>query len=170
MSDRLKTLAVEYSQIEDRLRFRALSSNDVEFQFWITRRIVNMMWGGLLKALEKSLGADSQSSEARKAMLSMHHQGALETREFAHTKKRKPANEKPIPLATTVKIGNRANGAVQLTFITDTRKEYGLKLPEDSVHALCHLIQNATKKAKWELDLQIGDESIVARPPTSNVH
>ena len=67
MSDRLKTLAVEYSQIEDRLRFRALSSNDVEFQFWITRRIVNMMWGGLLKALEKSLGADSQSSEARKA-------------------------------------------------------------------------------------------------------
>ena len=170
MSNRLKTLSVEYSQAEDRLRFRARSTNDTEFQFWITRRIVNMMWGSLLVALEKSLGADGQSTEARKAMLSMHHRGAVEARKFAHAKKHKQANEKPVPLATVVKIGNRENGSVQLTFVTDAKKEYGLKLPEDSVHALCHLIQSATKKAKWGLDLEIGDESVIAPPPTSKVH
>lgn len=170
MSDRLKKLSVEYSQSEDRLRLRAVSSSDTEFQFWITRRIVKMMWGGLVSALEKSMGADGQSNEARKALLSLHHQDAVEARAFSHSKKKKPRNEKPVPLATVVKIGNRENGAVQLTFVTDTKKEYGLKLPEDSVHALCHLIQGATEKAKWELDLQIGDDAVMARAPVSNLH
>jgi len=170
MSDRLKKLSVEYSRVQDRLRFRATSTSEGEFQFWITRRIVNLMWDGLLKALEKSMGADEQSNEARKALLSMHHQDAVESREFSSSKKKKPPEEKPIPLAMAVKIGNRENGAVQLTFITDTKQEYGLKLPEESVHALCHLIQNATKRAKWGLDLNIGDDGVLARAPTGNVH
>jgi hypothetical protein len=170
MNERLDQMSVEYSVLQDRLRFRVTAEKEGAIQFWLTRRIVQALWNGLMVALEKSLAAGAQSLEARQAILSMQHQDALESGAFSSSRKKAGDAEPEIAVVTAVKIGNRPKNAVRVTFITDARREIGLNLPEESVHALCHLLRAATAKTDWALNLHVGDDGALARPPTGNVH
>ena len=162
---KLHQLKVDYDAEQDRLLMLIAASEDVELRLWLTRRYVKLLWPLLVKlAEEASPRIRTQANpEARKALLGIEHQQAVQKADFSKAYAEQPRNT-PLgaepPLLGRIQTGRDRKGLPVLAL--HPAEGQGVTLTLDSVllHSLCRLLQSAVKKSGWDLELKLpGAES-----------
>src|SRR5574339_1204598 len=82
---KLHQLKVDYDAEQDRLLMLIATSEQMELRMWLTRRYVKLLWPLLVKlAEEASPRIRTQANpEARKALLGIEHQQAVQKADFS---------------------------------------------------------------------------------------
>jgi hypothetical protein len=157
---KLQQLKVDYDAEQDRLLMLIATSDGVELRMWLTRRFVKLLWPLLVKlAEEASPRIRTQANpEARKALLGIEHQQAVEKADFSKTYERKPRStplgEEPLLLGRIQTGRDRKGQPVVAMHPSDGQ---GVTLTLDSVllHSVCRLLQAAVKKSGWDMELKL---------------
>ncbi len=72
-------ISLAYSQTEDRLLLTLRMMDRSEHRFWLTRRLIQLLWGPLVKKLESFPDVKKHlDAQVRQAVLSMRHRDVLE--------------------------------------------------------------------------------------------
>lgn len=72
-------ISLAYSQTEDRLLLILRMMDRSEHRFWLTRRLIQLLWGPLVKKLESFPDVKKHlDAQVRQAVLSMRHRDVLE--------------------------------------------------------------------------------------------
>lgn len=170
---KLHQLKVDYHAEEDRLLMLIAASDGVELRMWLTRRFVKLLWPLLVKlAEEASPRIRTQASpEARKALLGIEHQQAVQKADFSKAYEPKsrstPLGEEPLLLGR-IQTGHDRNG--QPVVALHPAEGQGVTLSFDSVllHSVCRLLQAAVKKSGWDMELKLpGAEAAPAEERSS---
>ena len=75
-----------YSSEQDRILQRIGTAEKSEYQLWLTRRFIKVLWGALMTTMEKDTELEKDLiPEVHDAMLAMQHQEALQTSYFNQT-------------------------------------------------------------------------------------
>ncbi len=146
------------------------TSEQSEYKLWLTRRFVRVLWGALMKIMEKD--ADLKKDllpEVRDAVLAMEHQEAVQTADFAqtHAEDNRDLTSNTGPLL--VKGGALTpikDGLIQLKLDTDNGTSINVSLNKQLMHAFCHMTITSTFKADWDLNLSVGDPALVSADNT----
>ena len=157
---RLHQLKVDYDPEQDRLVMLVSTSDQVEVRLALTRRFVKLLWPLLVKLAEEvSPKIRTQaSSEARKALLGMEHEHAVQRADFSKpydaAPRAMPLGEAPLLLAR-IQTGRDRNG--QPVVAMHPADGQGVTLTFDSVllHSVCRLLQAAVKKSDWDMELKL---------------
>ncbi len=175
MTSALHQITMSFSTEEDRMLLRVGTTDKTEYQFWLTRRFVRVLWSALVKTLENEPDLKARlQPKAKKAVVAMEHQEAVGGADFSqgHEKNYKDKTEKTGPLLIvggSVKPGKK--GASQLILQTKGGPDVNLMLNKKLSHALCKLLVETSKKAGWNLDLVVGDAaSLVVPKDKTQVH
>jgi len=173
MANSLHQITMSYSAEEDRLLLRISTLEKAEFQFWLTRRFVSVLWPALLTVIEKENAASKKNlmPGAKKAIMAMEHQEAVAAADF--TRDHDEGNKDLTPgtgdsrgpllvIGGSVKPGKR--GTTELTLKTMNNAEVKVSLNKELLHALCKLLIETTTKAGWDLGLTVGDAAAIAVP------
>ncbi len=169
MPSTLHQITLSYSAEEDRLLLRISTRDKAEFQFWLTRRFVNILWPALMTVIEKENPAAKKNlmPAAKKAVMAMEHQEAVAASDFTrdHVKGNKNLTPGPGPLLViggSVKPGK--GGLTGLILKTQNKAEVKMSLNKELLHALCKLLIETTTKAGWGMGLTVGDAGAIAVP------
>jgi hypothetical protein len=157
---KLHQLKVDYDAEQDRLLMLIAASDGVELRMWLTRRFVKLLWPLLVKlAEEASPRIRTQANpEARKALLGIEHQQAVQKADFSRAYERQPRStplgEEPLLLGR-IQTGHDRQG--QPVLALHPAEGQGVTLTLDSVllHSVCRLLQAAVKKSGWDMDLKL---------------
>ena len=157
---KLHQLKVDYNAEQDRLLMLIAASDAVELRMWLTRRFVKLLWPLLVKlAEEASPRIRTQANpEARKALLGIEHQQAVQKADFSKAYEGKPRNmplgEEPLLLGR-IQTGHDRKG--QPVLAMHPAEGQGVTLTLDSVllHSVCRLLQAAVKKSDWDMELKL---------------
>lgn len=174
MADQLHQMTMEYVPEQDRVMFRVSTTGNVEHRLWLTRRLISGLWKAMVGTFAAAPEIKSQPApKVKKALMSLKHQQAVQGSDFSQPRKEVPAapsttGDYPLVTGVTCKILEQQQR--QLTFRAADGKEVTLKLSEDMMHALCHLMQQATEKAQWGLGLTIGDAAGVIATDEAQLH
>jgi hypothetical protein len=166
MGDQLHQMTVVYTLEQDRLLFRVNTKELVEFRLWLTRLLVRKLWESLVKRFEATPQVAVQAAPgAKEAIMSMRHEQALQSSDF--TKKHEPPAKEPEPeeeplLVTGFECRQISETVSRLTLRTQKGTHVNLNLNDDLLHALCHLIRNASQQADWALGLAMGNDAATA--------
>ena len=84
MPSTLHQITMSHSAEEDRPLLRISTLDKAEFQFWLTRRFVNVLWPALMTVIEKENPAAKKNlmPAAKKAVVAMEHQEAVAAADF----------------------------------------------------------------------------------------
>jgi hypothetical protein len=157
---KLHQLKVDYHPEQDRLLMLIATSEGVELRMWLTRRFVKLLWPLLVKlAEEASPRIRTQASpEARKALLGIEHQQAVQKADFSKAyegnPRSMPLGEEPLLLGR-IQTGHDRKG--QPVLALHPAEGQGVTLTLDSVllHSVCRLLQAAVKKSGWDMELKL---------------
>ncbi|MGH8709502.1 MAG: hypothetical protein ACREVD_15770 [Burkholderiales bacterium] len=157
---KLHQLKVDYNAEQDRLLMLIAASEAVELRMWLTRRFVKLLWPLLVKlAEEASPRIRTQANpEARKALLGIEHQQAVQKADFSKAYEGNPRNmplgEEPLLLGR-IQTGHDRKGLPVLAL--HPAQGQGVTLTLDSVllHSVCRLLQAAVKKSGWDMELKL---------------
>ena len=84
MTVQLHQITMGHAVEEDRLLLRISTTDKKEYQLWLTRRFVRVLWSALIKVLEKQPGAKAAlKPSAKKAVMAMQHDEAVNTSDFS---------------------------------------------------------------------------------------
>ena len=174
MADALHQMTAEYNPAEDRILFRVNTMEKTEYRVWLTRRLVRQIWGVAVQSFAAEPEVQQQDrSQVKKAMLSMQHQEAVQAGDFSQKHeqpvKAAPETEQPL-LAVKADLGKTEQGTTRLSFHTLGGKSINLNLNDEMLHAVCHILQQASNKAGWDLKLAIGDAAAVETSEPSQLH
>ncbi|MAH83771.1 MAG: hypothetical protein CBB68_05345 [Rhodospirillaceae bacterium TMED8] len=172
-------MTANYNPMHDRILFRVSTQKRLEYRVWLTRRVVKNLWAIAIRSFEADadfeadVGEDEKSGRLphpqipkkqepriREAVMSMKHQEALQSSDFSkkHDTKTMPAPEVRNPLLVIkAEIGRTVEGTIKLNLHTLERKNVTLSLNDKTLHALCHMLQRASDKAEWNLELRVGN-------------
>lgn len=161
-------MRVEFDAPEDRLLVSVLSRDGAELKLWLTRRFVRLLWPNLLKlAAATPEAAAQQSPEAKSSVVRFQHEQALAKTRFSSRYDSDrivshPFGEAPL-LITQGKIKRTENGKEpnQLSFMAKDGRPVTFSLDNVLLHSLARLIRNASRKAGWELELDV----LTGEPP-----
>lgn len=174
MADQLHQMTAEYVPPQDRILFRVNTVELVEFRIWLTRRLVKALWGAAVRSFEVQPEVQEQARpQVKKAVMSMQHQEAVQAGDFAskHDKRSKPAPQMAEGLlAIGADIGKSESGQIRLVFRTVDAKDVTLNLNQEMLHAICHLLQQASDRAGWDLELRVGDAARVVTNTAQQLH
>lgn len=158
---------------EDRMLLRVSTTDESEYQLWLTRRFIKVLWGALIKSMERNPTLKQSLEPAVKdAVMNMRHQEAVATSNFdkPHDEGKRNLTSNTGPLMVVGgSVTPLKNGATRLTFNTMDGKGINFSLTEDLLHAVCHLIITSSQKADWGLDLTVGDPTVISAD-VSKVH
>jgi hypothetical protein len=157
---KLQQLKVDYDAEQDRLLMLIATSDALELRMWLTRRFVKLLWPLLVKlAEEASPRIRTQANpEARKALLGIEHQQAVQKADFSKayegTPRTTPLGEEPLLLGR-IQTGRDRKG--QPVVALHPAEGQGVTLTFDSVllHSVCRLLQAAVKKSGWDMELKL---------------
>ena len=84
MTSALHQITMSHSAKEDRLLLRISTTEKSEFQFWLTRRFVLVLWLALLTVIEQEDPGTKRNlmPAAKKAVMAMEHQQAVGVSDF----------------------------------------------------------------------------------------
>ena len=175
MADQLHQMTIEYVAAEDRLLFRVSTTARLEYQLWLTRRLVAGMWKMMVGTFAQAPDVKEQpAARVKKAIMSMQHQEAVGDADFAtkrQTDTQAPPGMEDALLVTAVSSKRIDEHVRRLQFRTTVGKDISINLTEEMTHALCHLIQQGADKAGWKLGLVIGDAAATgAAEPAGLLH
>jgi hypothetical protein len=157
---KLHQLKVDYHAEQDRLLMLIATSEGVELRMWLTRRFVKLLWPLLVKlAEEASPRIRTQASpEARKALLGIEHQQAVEKADFSKAYERKPRSmplgDEPLLLGR-IQTGHDRKGQPVLALHPAEGQGVTLTLDPVLLHSVCRLLQAAVKKSGWDMELKL---------------
>jgi len=167
---RITQLSVDFSAENDRLRLRIATQDGAELRFWLTRRYVRLLWPALLQLAEVASPVVQQqaareggaaapiSPEARKAIVEMEHQEAVQkadfSKPFAPSGSATPLGEEPLLLAR-VQGGRGPDGKPVLGLHTQDGRGLTLNLDAMLLHAMMRLVHQAAAQAQWDLALAL---------------
>ena len=158
---KLHQLKVDYNAEQDRLLMLIATSEQMELRMWLTRRYVKLLWPLLVKlAEEASPRIRTQANpEARKALLGIEHQQAVQKADFSKDyeegkARSTPLGEEPLLLGR-IQTGHDRKG--QPVVALHPAEGQGVTLTLDSVllHSVCRLLQAAVKKSGWDMELKL---------------
>lgn len=166
MSGRLKQIQVTYDTVQDRILLRMNTSVRAEFLVWLTRRFVMLAWPPLVNILASTVEVGVQSTpEAKKAVLAFQHENAIEkadfSKKYAEDATTWPLGKEPM-LVVAMDIRRLGPDQYSFTFRPADGRQFQMTLSQSTVHSLCKLLQDATRKANWGLNLDLGE----VRPAT----
>ncbi len=184
MTTALHQITMSYSAGEDRLLMRISTAAKSEYQFWLTRRFVGVLWPALMAVIEKE---DPEAKRtlmpaAKKAVMAMKHSEVIAASDFtrAHDEGAKQLTPGPLLViggsvipgkpgkkGITVlifKTQGKRRGAAKAATGTQTGAEIKISLDKTLLHALCRLLIETTMKADWGLGLAVGDPASVMVP------
>ena len=171
----LHQLQLIYQREEDRILFRASFNEDdkslQEIRAWLTRRLVQNLWPGIVKALETQVTLDQpQAAHAKTEIVGMEYQasvsGFVERGEFNlpfdATAGAYPNGDAPL-LVTAAHFTINAKLPLKINFAQADGSGFEVGFTPKVLHAFCTLLQDAVKKAEWGMELQfpgaVGEDS-----------
>jgi hypothetical protein len=167
---KLQQLKVDYGAEQDRLLMLISTDDGQEVRLWLTRRYVKLLWPLLVKlAEEASPRIRTQASpEARKALLGIEHEQAVNKADFtkAYEKKSRstPLGEDPLLLGR-IQTGHDRKGRPVLALHPAVGQGITLTLDSVLLHSLCRLLQAAVKKSGWDIELKLPEPEAAAAEP-----
>lgn len=167
---KLQQLKVDYSAEQDRLLTLVSTDDGQEVRMWLTRRYVKLLWPLLVKLAEDASPRirTQASAEARKALLGIEHEEAVNRADFSKAYEKKsrstPLGEDPLLLGR-IQTGHDRKGRPVLAL--HPAEGQGITLTLDSVllHSLCRLLQAAVKKSGWDIELKLPEPEAAGAEP-----
>jgi len=174
MTAPLHQLTMTYTPEQDRVLLRIGTSENTEYQLWLTRRFVKVMWG----ALVQTVGMDPEikkdlTPDVRDAVIAMDHQEQVQSSDFAqsHAEENVNLTSNTGPLLVVGGNVKPVNGNLtRINFKTSNGMGIEFGLNKQLLHALCHMMITSAQKAEWDLDLTIGDPQVMVPQNASQVH
>ncbi|MBI5844470.1 MAG: hypothetical protein HZB23_07370 [Deltaproteobacteria bacterium] len=158
----LQQMNIGFSPVEDRLILRITGKTEdgsAEYRFWLTRRLVRLLWDGLEKVLEADTATDPRvDPEAREMVKQWKEEEAISkadfTTPFTPAPMALPLGEAPILVS---KIQLKSMGPDQKVVVLNNEAGVGitLALKPEMIHSIRKLIADAALKAEWDLDLSV---------------
>lgn len=173
----LEQLNLSYLPQEDRILFRiGFSSPDEEcakqeIKILLTRRLVQRLWPTLIEALLTQIRLNQPgASFASEELIKMQHQHSVETfaedgnfsQEYDAKNRTSPLGEIPL-LLDSIKFHLDPQKPLNMQLIATNGANIDLKMPMEMMHGFTKLLQEAVKKAEWQLDLSMLDDGIMPR-------
>ena len=152
----ISQIQIKFVATEDRLLLRVSSSTQQEFRFWLTARLVRMLYPALYDALSKTSPIAPQSIPAAKQeVLAFEHQQAVAKTDFntgfKEVKQDFPLGEIPI-LVTRCQLRPNPDGNTVLALAPEQGQGIDVNLSNELLHSFTKLLVDACKIAEWPLD------------------
>ena len=169
----IRQLQVTFLSDHDRLLARINTQDGAQLRFWLTRRLVQRLWPGLVQVTETitlgnpSTGRPSAAvvGDARGMMTEMARESALSQADFSTPFEGEatslPLGEEPL-LITRVDLIPQAGGQLCLALRQDETRGLEINMSDQLMHAFCTLIQKEVEKAGWGFKLDWADEAPAA--------
>lgn len=159
----IRQLQVSYLPDQDRLLARINTQDNAQIRLWLTRRLVQRLWPGLVRATETATlerMAERPSAavvgEARGMMTEMAREAALSQADFetpfANEAETLPLGPEPL-LITRIDLVPQANGILRVAMRQDETRGIEMNMSDQLLHAFCTLIQKEVAKAEWGFKL-----------------
>jgi hypothetical protein len=172
----LHQIKIDFSAEEDRLLLAistapAGDQSGQEMLLWLTRRGVKLLWPALIKLAGSAPDIAVQNHpEARKAMLDMRHQAAVQKADFSkpyeQAERERPLGERPL-LVTRMQYRALESGKYLLALLPQTGQGVNLTMDEKLLHSFCRLLQGAVAKAQWDIRLDLPRSADLPDAPVS---
>lgn len=166
-------IQARYDEVQDRVLFRISATDKTEYPFWFTRRYLQRLWGLLLKMLEMDQSVAQQADvEAKKAVLGMKHEEAVQQGEFGkpyvEESYTRPLGPEPV-LAAVAEGKRRPDGGLVLSVRPQQGQGIDLALDIKLLHTICKLLIDAEKRTEWGLQLAMpGAAQVMAEAVPAN--
>jgi hypothetical protein len=174
MSGPLRQLTLTYDPTEDRMLLRIATAENTEYQLWLTRRFVKVLWGALMQTIDRNPEIAERATQpaVRDAVKAMQHQEAVQSSDFSkpHTEGNVNLTSNSGPLLVTggqVKPVSPENTVLSMKTASGSGVQFGLN--KKLLHALCHMMITSAQKADWELDLTVGDPRVLVPEGSGSV-
>jgi hypothetical protein len=161
----LHQIQLSYQIEEDRVLLRVSFKNDkedlLEIRAWLTRRFIRRLWSGMLDAMKTQVAlARPAAAHASAEIVGMGHGASVsEIREaggfdalFEGAAEEFPLGEAAI-LITTAHFSVDADQPVRINFISMEGGSFEVVFTEIMLHGFCSLLQDAIKRAEWDMEL-----------------
>jgi len=172
MTNALHQITLTYTPEEDRMLLRIGTSENTEYQFWLTRRFISVLWIAIVENLKKNPEIrPDMSSKVRDAMVAMSHQQAIQASDFStqHTEKNENLTSDTGPLLVTGGgISQVSDTMTRLIFHTPNGGAFNISINQKLMHAFCHVILSTTETAGWNLGLSLGSHDANVIQPENN--
>ena len=199
MTSPLHQLTMTYSPEQDRVMLRIGTKENTEYQLWMTRRFVRIMWRALIKIMERdtNLAKDwvpedrvtedrvpkdrtskdqvpkDNIPEVKDAIMAMQHQESVQNSDFSQKHAKGNVNLMANTGALLV-IGGQVKPVnedrTRINLKTDKGTGIEFFLNKKLLHALCHMIIKSAQRAQWDLDLAVGDPNVMMPADTAQIH
>lgn len=135
---------------------RVSSSAQHEFRFWLTARLVKLLYPALYDALSKTPAVAVQASPiGKKEVVAFEHEKAVSqtdfTTGFKETKQSFPLGEVPI-LVTKCQLRPQSDGNTVLALAPEKGQGIDINLNNDLLHSFTKLLTDAAASADWPLN------------------
>ena len=152
----ISQIQIKFVATEDRLLLRVSSSEQQEFRFWLTARLVKMLYPALYEALSKtSTLATTSTPNAKREVVAFEHQQAVAKTDFKtdfkEVKQSFPLGEQPI-LVTKCQLRPVNEGNTILALAPEKGQGIDINLSSDLMHSFTKLLVDAAKIAEWKID------------------
>ncbi len=156
---KLHQLSLGYDRGEDRLMLQVSTDRNVEYRFWLTRRMVAALLPALIKQAEHEPAVTQHVEPAtRAAVAEFRHQAAVARQSFDKTYvAAEPAPEtadKPL-LVQQVRMRRAAQGGCVLALGQDGGPAAQLRLGSDLLHGFIRLLTEALAKTDWGITVSL---------------
>lgn len=163
----LHQIQITYQAKEDRIlsraSFQAQASGLQEVRAWLTRRLVKILWPGIIDALEKQVTLDKpQAAHASADIVGMEHHACLEEirgcgsfdNPYHNEVQTYPLGETPI-LITTANFSLIPNQPIRMNLTPAQGYGFEIAFTQAVLHGFCSLLKDAVKKAEWDIELRL---------------
>lgn len=159
----LERITVEFHAEEDRMLLRIFFNGRAEVQCWLTRRLLKRIWPVMLQMAQSKPDIQRQANpEARKALLGMQHEKALQEVKFSKSRedpvqaaeREHPLGSAPM-LVSKVRAGRNPVGQTVLSLLPAEGNGVDLALGDNLLHGVLKLMQDTAVKAEWDLTLAV---------------
>ena len=163
MSGKLNQLNVSFNPTEDRLLLRVTAGSEAnlsEYNLWLTRRFVRILWDVLNRMLETVVADLPQVTNGnRSALLQFQQEAALSKANFeapyqAPQNIARPLGNQPM-LPTRVQAKKTPEGHHILILQAAQGQSINLPLGTPLIHSLKKLLADGAQKAQWGLPLAV---------------
>lgn len=153
----LHQMNLSFDAYQDRLLLRVSTTEQTEYRFWLTRRMVKRLWPGLVQLTQSTEPVRRQTAPAaRHAMLEFQREQALSEAKFGDpypAEALRPAVPGEPMLVGNVKLRSEAGGHV-LVLLPREGEGVTLRLETRLLHALMKLLQDMVARLEWDLALE----------------
>ena len=161
----ISQIQVKFVATEDRLLLRVSSSAQQEFRFWLTARLVKLLYPALYDALSKTPSAVTQQTPiGKKEVVAFEHHKAVSqadfTTGFKEIKQSFPLGDEAI-LVTKCQLRPQNDGNTVLALAPEEGQGIDINLSNELLHSFTKLLTDAANVAQWPLSTEsIAEQSL----------